>query len=103
MQKCETFTTDTETVNNLSYITLTAEIVETLKSGSKNSNHPLQVNETNVLTTFKSAHRTMTKDLKDEKKSGKVKTKTLTWPTVMLVITNQCYNYLNTSNFQKIV
>ena len=45
----------------------------------------------------------MTKDLKDKKKSGEVKTKTLTWPTVMLVITNQYYKHLNTSNFQKIV
>ena len=49
--------------------------MELLKYGLKHPVHPLQVNNTNILTTFDFIHRAMTQDLKDKKQSGEVKTK----------------------------
>ena len=67
--------TGTETVHNLSNVTLTTEELELLKYGLKHPIHPLQVNKTDTLTTFDFIHRAMAKDLRDEKQSGEVKTK----------------------------
>ena len=76
---------DTETVHNLSNVTLTTEELELLKYGLKHPIHPLQVNKTDILTTFDFIHRAMTKDLRDEKQSGEVKTK----------ISNLAHSYVN--------
>ena len=76
---------DTETVHNLSNVTLTTEELELLKYGLKHPIHPLQVNKTDTLTTFDFIHRAMTKDLRDEKQSGEVKTK----------ISNLAHSYVN--------
>ena len=78
---------DTETVHNLSNVTLTTEELELLKYGLKHPIHPLQVNKTDILT-FDFIHRAMTKDLRDEKQSGEVKTK----------ISNLAYSYVNSYN-----
>ena len=76
--------TDTETVHNLSNLTITAEELELLKYGLKDPIHPLQVNKTDILM-FDFIHRTMTKDLRDEKQSGEVKTN----------ISNLAHSYVN--------
>ena len=65
--------TDTETVHNLSNNTLTTEELELLKYGLKHPIHLFQVNK-NILTMFNFIHLKMTKDLRDEKQSGEVKT-----------------------------
>ena len=49
--------------------------MELLKCGLKYPIHPLQVNKTDILTTFDFIHPAMTKDLRDEKQSGEVKIK----------------------------
>ena len=67
--------TETETVHNLSDVTLTTEELELLKYGLKHPLQPLQVNETDILTTFDFIHRAMTKDLRDKKQSAEVKKK----------------------------
>ena len=67
--------TDTETVHNLFNVTLPTEELQLLKYGLKHPIHPLQVNKTDILATFDFIHRAMTKDLRDEKQSGEVKTK----------------------------
>ena len=77
--------TDTETVHNLSNVNLTTEELELLKYGLKHPIHPLQVNKTDILTTFDFIHHAMTKDLRDEKQSGEVKTK----------ISNLAHSYVN--------
>ena len=46
-----------------------------LKYGLKHPIHSLQVNKMDILSTFDLIHPTMTKDLRDEKQSGEVKTK----------------------------
>ena len=51
------------------------EELELLKYGLKNPIHPLQVNKTDILTTFDFIHRTLAKDLRDEEQSGEVKRK----------------------------
>ena len=56
--------TDTEICLN---VTLTTDELELLKYGLKHPIHPLQVNKTDILTTFDFIHRAMTKDLRDEK------------------------------------
>ena len=61
------------------------EVLELLKYGLKNPVHPLQVNKTDILTTIDFIHRTVTKDLRDEKQSGEVKTK----------ISNLAHSYVN--------
>ena len=76
--------TDTKTVHNLSNVTVTTEL-ELLKYGLKHPIHPLQVKKTDILTTFDFIHRAMTKDLRDEKQSGPVKTK----------ISNLAHSYVN--------
>ena len=55
--------TTTETVHNLSSKLLTTE--------------QIQINKTDILTTFDFIHRAMTNDLKDKKHSGELKTKML--------------------------
>ena len=77
--------TDTEICLN---VTLTTDELELLKYGLKHPIHPLQVNKTDILTTFDFIHRAMTKDLRDEKQSGEVKTK----------ISNLAYSYVNSYN-----
>ena len=74
--------TDTEICLN---VTLTTDELELLKYGLKHPIHPLQVNKTDILTTFDFIHRAMTKDLRDEKQSGEVKTK----------ISNLAHSYVN--------
>ena len=59
----------------MSNVTLMREELELLKYGLKHPIHALQVNKMDILTTFDFIHHAMTKDLKDEKQSGKVKTK----------------------------
>ena len=76
--------TDTEICLN---VTLTTDELELLKYGLKHPIHPLQVNKTDILT-FDFIHRAMTKDLRDEKQSGEVKTK----------ISNLAYSYVNSYN-----
>ena len=67
--------TSTETVHNLSSKLLTTDELEVLKYGLKHPIHPLQINKTNILTTFDFIHRAMANDLKDKKHSGELKTK----------------------------
>ena len=74
--------TDTEICLN---VTLMTEELELLKYGLKHPIHPLQVNKTDILTTFDFIHHAMTKDLRDEKQSGEVKTK----------ISNLAHSYVN--------
>ena len=69
----------------MSNATLTTEELELLKYGLKHPIHPLQVNKTDILTTFDFIHRAMAKDLRDEKQSGEVKTK----------ISNMAHSYAN--------
>ena len=59
-------------MSNVSQMT---EKLELLKYDFKHPIDLLQVNKTNILTTFDFIHRVMTKDLRDEKQSAEVKTK----------------------------
>lgn len=59
----------------MSNVTLTTEKLELLKCGLKHHIQPLQVNKTDILTTFDFIHRAMTKGLRGEKQSRQVKTK----------------------------
>ena len=77
--------TDTETVHNLSNVNLTTEELELLKYDLKHPIHPPQVNKKDILTTLDFIHCTMTKDLRNEKQSGGVKTK----------ISNMALSYAN--------
>ena len=45
--------------------------------------HSLQVNKTDILTTFDFIHCMVIKDLRDEKQSAKLRQKSQTWFTVM--------------------
>ena len=54
---------------------LTTDELEVLKYGLKHPIHPLQINKTNILTTFDFIHRAMANDLKDKKHSVISKTK----------------------------
>ena len=74
--------TDTEICLN---VTLTTDELELLKYGLKHPIHPLQVNKMDILTTFDFIRRAMTKDSRDEKRSGEVKTK----------ISNLAHRYVN--------
>ena len=68
--------TTTQTVHNLSPKLLATDELEVLKYGLKHPIHPLQINKTDILTTFDFIHGAMTKnDLKDKKHSGELKTK----------------------------
>ena len=77
--------TDTETVHNLSNFNLTTEELDPLKYGLKHPTHSLQVNKMDILSMFDFIHPVMTKDLRDEKQSGEVKTK----------ISNLTHSYVN--------
>ena len=77
--------TDTETANNLPNVSLTTKELELLKYGLKHPIHPLQVIKMDILKTFDFIHRAMTKNLRDEKQSGEVKTK----------ISNLAHSYVN--------
>ena len=57
--------TTTETVHNLSSKLLITDEFEVLKYGLKHPIHPLQINKTDILTTFDFIHRATTNDLKD--------------------------------------
>ena len=59
--------------------------MELLKYGLKHPIHPLQVNKTDILTTFDFMRHAMTKDLRDEKQSSEVQTK----------ISNLAHSYVN--------
>ena len=65
----------TETVRNLNNVRLTIKELKLLKYGLKDPIHPFQVSTRDILTMFGFIHHEMTKDLKDEKKSGQVMTK----------------------------
>ena len=67
--------TGTETVHNLSNVTLTTEELELLKYGLKHPIHPIQVNKTHILATFDFIQGAMTKDLRNEKQSGEARQK----------------------------
>ena len=69
----------------MSNVTLTTEELQLLKYGMKYPVHPIQVNKTDILTTFCFIHRAITKNLRDEKQSGEVKTK----------ISNSALSYVN--------
>ena len=56
-----------------------------LKYDLKHPIDPIQVNKTDILTTFDFLHHEITKDLRDEKQSGEVKTK----------ISNLAHSYVN--------
>ena len=56
----------------MSNVSLRTEELELLKYGLKHPIHPLQVNQTDILTTFDFIHRAITKDLRDEKQSRDV-------------------------------
>ena len=74
---------------------LTTDELEVLKYGLKHPIHPLQINKTNILTTFDFIHRAMANDLKDKKHSGELKTK-------MSHLANSYVNaYKPTKNFLK--
>ena len=66
---------DTETVHNLSNVTLTTEELELLKYGLKHPIHPIQVNKTHILATFDFIQGAMTKYLRNEKQSGEARQK----------------------------
>ena len=66
---------NTETVHDLPNVTLTTKELDLVKYDLKHRIHPLQVNKTDILTTYILIHCAMTKDLKDEKQSAEVKTK----------------------------
>ena len=67
--------TTTQTIHNLSSKLLATDELEVLKYGLKHPIHPLQINKTNILTTFDFIHRAMANDLKDKKHSVISKTK----------------------------
>ena len=69
----------------MSNVTLTTEELKLLKYGLKHPIHPLQVNKTDILTTFDFMRHAMTKDLRDEKQSSEVQTK----------ISNLAHSYVN--------
>ena len=77
-----------ETIHKLSTTTLTIEELHVLKSGLKHPTHPLHVNKTHVLTPFEFILKTMTKDLKHEKKVVNLKQNYQIWPTLISVITD---------------
>ena len=67
--------TTAETVHNLSSNILTTDQLEVLKYGLKHPISPLQINKTDVITTFDLIHHARTNDIKDKKYSGELKTK----------------------------
>ena len=69
--------TSTDTVLNLSSWKLTDEEMNILKYRLKHSLEPNFINKTDILSTFGFIHRTMSKDLKDQKDTGEVKGKIL--------------------------
>ena len=66
----------TDTVFNLSSSKLTNEEMNILRYGLKDSIEPNFINKTDILSTFDFIHRTMSKNLKDQKDTGEVKSKT---------------------------
>ena len=62
------------TVHNLPSKLTTDDELEVLKYGLKHPIHPLQINKTDILTTFDFIYRAMTNNLKDKKHSGELKT-----------------------------
>ena len=77
--------TDSETVHNLPNVTIRTQELGLLKYDLKHPIDPIQVNKTDILTTFDFLHHEITKDLRDEKQSGEVKTK----------ISNLAHSYVN--------
>ena len=67
--------TSTDTVLNLSSSKLTDEQMNILRYGLKHSIEPNLINKTDILSTFDFIHRTMSKDLKDQKYTIEVKAK----------------------------
>ena len=67
--------TSTDTVLNLSSLKLTDAEKNMLRYGLRYSIEQNFINKTNVLSTFDFIRRTMSKDLKDQKNTGEVKTK----------------------------
>ena len=67
-----TFTSD-ETIKNLSSYKLTEGEVEILKYGLKHLVEAKHLLKNDILATFEQIHRSLSGDLKDERKSGKLK------------------------------
>ena len=73
----QTLYTPTDTVLNLSSQKLTDEEMNVLRYGLKHSIEPNLIHRTGILSTFDFIHRTMSKNLKDQKDTGEVKVKIL--------------------------
>ena len=65
------FTSD-ETIRNLSSYKSTEEEAEISKYGSKHPIEPKHLLKTDILATFERIHRSLSRDLKDERKSGEL-------------------------------
>ena len=63
------FTSD-ETIKNLSSYKLTEQEVEILKYCLKHPIKPKHLLKTNIFATFEQIHHSLSRDLKDERKSG---------------------------------
>ena len=66
------FTSD-ETIKNLSSYKLTEEEAEILKYGLKHPIEPKHLLKTDILATFEQIHRSLSRDLNGERKSGELK------------------------------
>ena len=66
------FTSD-ETIKNLSSYKLTEEEAEILKYGLKHPIEPKHLLKTDILATFEQIHRSLSRDLKDERNPGELK------------------------------
>ena len=88
--------TTAETVHNLASRLLVTDEIEILKYGLKHLIHPLQINKTDILTTFDFIYRAKTNYLKIKKHSVELKTK----------ISHLANSYLNsykpTKHFKKV-
>ena len=70
--------TSEETIKNLSSYKLTDEEVEILKFGLKYPIEPKHLLKTDILATFEQIHRSLSRDPKDDRKSGQLKATTQT-------------------------
>ena len=66
------FTSD-EAIKNFSHYNLTEAETSVLKFGLKQPIKPKTLIKTNILSTFESIHRTLSRDLKYENRSGELK------------------------------
>ena len=73
----------------MSNVTLRTEEYQLLLCGLKHLIHPLQANQTDILTTFDFTQLTMSKDFRHEKESTEVKTKISKFPYSLEILINQ--------------